>query len=88
MTRTKHLMGEKILTTTLPINLEDTMMRATLYRFDEIQDNEWLEINEKILPKRDSMVEQFSSKLKNSTPWATHKLYCDVPGNHKILGFR
>ena len=56
-------------------------IRASWYRFNEIQDKVQLEIDKKSIPKREPIVEQLSSKLKNSTTWETKDFSEDFDGN-------
>ena len=81
MNKAKHQIGEKVKTVTLPKKLEDMNIRTPWYRFNEIHDKVWLEIDKKSILTRDPIVEKLSSKFKNLTPWETKDFSDDIDEN-------
>lgn len=48
---------------------EEMPMKCTWYRFIELQDEKWVELEQGKIPSRDPSLETFSAKFQNQTPW-------------------
>ena len=61
-------------------NLEDMKIRAPWYSFNAIKDKVWLEIDGRIITKRDTILAQLSKKIKNLPRWKKQGFTEDANG--------
>ena len=53
---------------------EEVKVLDTCYRNIELQDKQWVEFEQDKMPSRDSILDTFSKKFRNQTPWGEEEL--------------